>query len=122
MSEGLRRNSTASGCMPELNPVRIQIITHLGSARQILDQERSQLKIFPQVDSTSFFTGDQFMGCSGEEDSALMHYIGSIGDLQGFPHIVVGDQDSVSLVLKFKYNLLNIDNEDGIDSSEGFVK
>jgi hypothetical protein len=54
---------------------------------------------FSQVDFPGFFVRDQHGGGSGNQDLALEHDIGPVHDGEGFPDIVIRDQDPDLLFL-----------------------
>ncbi len=48
----------------------------------------------PLINFPHHFIGGEFFCGAGFEDAAFKHQVGTIGDAQGFLHVVVGDEDA----------------------------
>ena len=51
-----------------------------------------------------------------------MEDVRAIGDGQGLPHIVIGDQDADAALLELPHDLLDVPDGDGVDAREGLVE
>ena len=56
------------------------------------------------------------------ENSAIAHYICTVADIEGLPHIMVGNQNADTALPKVTDDALDIDNGERIDSREGLVE
>ena len=67
-------------------------------------------------------TGHQEGGASFDEDPALVHDGGAVGDAQRLPHVVVGDQHAESLLLQPLDDVLDLRDRDRVDADERLVE
>src|SRR3972149_4366238 len=81
-----------------------------------------QPEVFAEVDCSDVLVLRELRGRSGAENLPIVHYIGSIGDLQSFSNVVIGHQDSDSAGFQMMDDLLDVPDGDGVDSRKGLVE
>jgi hypothetical protein len=62
-----------------------------------LSNDRLHVKVVAKIHFSGHRALDDVIGATAGEDLAVVHDIGEIADLQGFPDVVVGDQNPQSL-------------------------
>jgi len=85
--------------------------------------EFSPFEFVSEVEAASLFVVDEFFGRAFEEDLAIDHEVGAIDDLEGFPDLVIGDENGEAIVFaEFADDGVNFLNGEGVDSDEWFVE
>ena len=65
-------------------------------------------KILTEVNPANIFVLGQLLGSSGTENLPIIHYIGSIGDLQGFSDILIRHEDTDTLGFEMSNDSLDV--------------
>ena len=64
----------------------------------------------------------EVFGGTALKDRALVEEVGTVGDVEGFANVVVGDEDADVTLLEFEDDVLDVLNSDGVDAGEWFVE
>ena len=83
---------------------------------------RLERKSFAEVEAADFGVGDEVVRGAGAEDAAFGHYVGAVGDGEGFADVVVGDEDSDALLFEIEDDLADVVDGERVDAGEGFVE
>src|SRR5262245_23054623 len=79
-------------------------------------------EVLTQVNLAHLRVGGELLGCARFEDGTVVDDVGPVRDLQGLPHVVVGDQDADSHLLQVPDDSLDVDDRDRIDAGERLVE
>ena len=79
-------------------------------------------ELLAQVDLPGLRVVGQLGRGAGGEDPAVVEDVGAVGDGEGLPHVVVGDQHADAALLQPGHDLLDVADRDGIDAGERLVE
>src|SRR5665647_3225503 len=65
---------------------------------------------------------DDFIRTALGQDLTGIDDIGTVGQSERFPHIVVGDQHADAAIGEMAHKILNVADRDRIDAGKGFVE
>ena len=80
------------------------------------------LEAFAEVIFAGIRIRKQLLAVAVGDDPAIQDDIGSVGRIQGLPHIVVRQQDTDSSLGELHDDLLDLADGDRVDSAERFVQ
>ena len=63
-----------------------------------------------------------FLWCAVHQNMAIMQDIGAVDDAEGFPHVVIGDQNAQATVLKLADQRAYLAHGDGVYAGKGLVQ
>src|SRR5437773_1777084 len=78
--------------------------------------------MFSQVNLADVFIINNFVRRSRREDAPLVDDISAVTDAERFTHVVVGDHNADLALLEKTDDLLDIEDGDRVDSSEGLIE
>src|ERR1700689_1439582 len=83
---------------------------------------RSKAEFFAEVKPAHIRIGDNFVRTAFGQDSTSINDIGAVRQPQGFPHIVVRNQDSDTAIGEMSDEVLNVADRVWIDAGTGLVE
>src|SRR5580765_7286115 len=75
-----------------------------------------------EVNPLHVFVGRQLGGRAAPEDRAVVHDVGTVGDLQSLTDVVVGHEHANPPVLEMYHNLLDVGDCDRVDARKRLVE
>src|SRR5688572_23154113 len=83
---------------------------------------KSQGEPFPEVELARLGVRGQELGAAFDQDPALVHDGGAIGDAQRLAHVVVRDQHPETARLESRDDVLDLGHGNRVDADERFVE
>src|SRR5690242_8616256 len=81
-----------------------------------------QPEILAEVNASYIFIIDDLIGFAEGEHQAFVNYVRMVANPEGFPHVVVRDENADAAFLQKADDFLNIEHGDRIDAGERFVE
>src|SRR5207244_7728435 len=81
-----------------------------------------QAELGPQINTADLFVGRQAVARAALENHSVVHDVGAVGDPEGRPDVVVGDEHADAAIPQMKDDLLDVADGDGIDAGEWLVE
>ena len=82
----------------------------------------AECEVLTEVDPTDRFIFSKLFGCAFFQDFALKKQIGAVGDVQGFLHVVVGDEHPDALVTELIDDALDVLDGNGVHAGKRLVE